>query len=159
LPQIALNVHRLSLQRWAHAQTIRRAGWDKLRLFPSLSGERVPQELVKLIETPDPIAVLQMMQKTGVLAVVLPEARRLDRLRQLIAFEPGVDPFRRLAALIEVDGEGAMALAASALSECVARSASWRLSPGLSTRKRMHDPSVERFIGLAWHAIATWRYR
>ncbi len=81
-------------------------------LLPSLSAERVSQELVKLLETPDPIAVLRMMQKDGVLAVVLPEARRLDRLRQLIAFEPEIDPLRRVASLIEVDGEGAVALAA-----------------------------------------------
>jgi poly(A) polymerase len=81
-------------------------------LLPSLSAERVSQELVKLLEAADPIAVLRMMQKDGVLAVILPEARRLDRLRPLIAFEPEVDPLRRLAALIEVDGEGAVALAA-----------------------------------------------
>ena len=81
-------------------------------LLPTLSGERVSQELVKLLATPDPIAVLQMMQEDGVLAVALPEARRLERLRQMIAIEPAVDPLRRLAALVEVDGEGAVALAA-----------------------------------------------
>jgi len=81
-------------------------------LLPSLSGERVAQELVKLLETPDPIAVLRMMQEDRVLAVVLPEAGRLDRLRRLIEIEPEVDQLRRLAALIEVDGEGAVALAA-----------------------------------------------
>src|SRR6516165_2595472 len=36
-------------------------------LLPSLSGERVAQELVKLLETPDPIAVLRMMQEDRVL--------------------------------------------------------------------------------------------
>jgi poly(A) polymerase len=80
-------------------------------LLPGLSAERIAQELVRLIETPDPIAVLRMMQEDGVLAVILPEARRLDRLRQMIAIEPGPDPLRRLAALIEVDSEGALALA------------------------------------------------
>jgi tRNA nucleotidyltransferase/poly(A) polymerase len=62
--------------------------------------------------TPDPMAVLQMMQEDDVLAVVLPEARRLERLRQMIAIEPEPDPLRQLAALVEVDGEGALALAA-----------------------------------------------
>jgi poly(A) polymerase len=81
-------------------------------LLPTLSGERVCQELVKLLATPDPVAVLQMMQVDGVLAVALPEARRLGRLRQMIAIEPEPDPHRRLAALVEVDGEGALALAA-----------------------------------------------
>jgi poly(A) polymerase len=81
-------------------------------LLPTLSGERVAQELVKLLETPDPIAALQMMQEDEVLAVVLPEGRRLDRLERLIEIEPEADPLRRLAALAEVDGEGAAALAA-----------------------------------------------
>jgi poly(A) polymerase len=81
-------------------------------LLPTLSGERVSQELVRLLATPDPIAVLQMMQEDRVLTVALPEARRLERLRQMIAIEPAVDPLRRLAALVEVDCEGAVALAA-----------------------------------------------
>ncbi|HXO90187.1 MAG TPA: CCA tRNA nucleotidyltransferase, partial [Stellaceae bacterium] len=81
-------------------------------LLPTLSGERVSQELVKLLETQDPIAALRMMQEDGVLAVVLPEARHIERLRQMIAIEPEPDQLRRLAALVEVDGEGALALAA-----------------------------------------------
>jgi poly(A) polymerase len=80
-------------------------------LLPSLSAERVAQELIKLLETPDPLPVLRMMQEDGVLAVILPEAQRLDRLRQMIAIEPETDPLRRLAALIEVDGAGAIAVA------------------------------------------------
>jgi hypothetical protein len=40
MTQIGLNVNRLPLQRWAHAQIIRRAGWDKLGILPTLSGER-----------------------------------------------------------------------------------------------------------------------
>src|ERR1700726_986283 len=80
-------------------------------LLPNLSAERVAQELVKLLETSDPAAALQMMQEDDVLSVILPEARRLDRLRHLIAIEPEADLLRRLAALIEVDGPGAIALA------------------------------------------------
>ena len=52
-----------------------------------------------------------MMVEDGVLSMILPEARRLDRLRQMIAIEPEPDPLRRLAALVEVDGAGAFALA------------------------------------------------
>jgi poly(A) polymerase len=80
-------------------------------LLPNLSGERVAQELIKLLETSDPVAALRMMAEDGVLSVILPEARRLDRLRHMIAIEPEPDPLRRLAALIEVDGPGAIALA------------------------------------------------
>src|SRR5262249_44306607 len=81
-------------------------------LLPRVSGERVAQEFVKLLETPHPTEVLQMMQDDGVLAVVLPEARRLDRLQRLIEIEPESDPLLRLAALVEVDAEGTAALAA-----------------------------------------------
>jgi poly(A) polymerase len=80
-------------------------------LLPSLSGERVQQELIKLLETPDPLVGLQMMQDDGVLAVALPEVRHLDRLRRLMLVQGPADPLVRLAALIEVDGEGAVALA------------------------------------------------
>jgi poly(A) polymerase len=80
-------------------------------LLPSLSAERVAQELMKLLETSDPVGALRMMAEDGVLLVILPEARRLDRLRHMIAIEPEPDPLRRLAALIEVDGIGAIALA------------------------------------------------
>ena len=93
----------------AHARAACRSA---AHLLPTLSGERVQQELIKLLETPDPIAALQMMWEDGVLAVTLPEARHLDRLRRLMSIEGATDPLLRLAALIEVDGEGAVALAA-----------------------------------------------
>src|SRR5262249_26196346 len=80
-------------------------------LLPKLSAERVAQELVRLLETPDPILALRMMQQDGVLAVILPEARGLDRLRHMIPIEPERDPLRRLAALIETDAAGTEALA------------------------------------------------
>ena len=80
-------------------------------LLPKLSAERVAQELVRLLETPDLILALRMMQQDGVLAVILPEARGLDRLRHMIAIEPERDSLRRLAALIETDAAGAEALA------------------------------------------------
>ena len=81
------------------------------RLLPNLSAERVAQELVKLLETCEPVAALQMMAKDGVLSVILPETHRFDRLRHMIAIEPVPDPLRRLAALIDVDRAGAIALA------------------------------------------------
>ena len=44
---------------------------------------RVAQELVRLLETLDPVPALQMMQQDSVLTMILPEARRLDRLPQM----------------------------------------------------------------------------
>ena len=129
-----------------------------VHLLPSLSGERIAQELVKLIETPDPIAVLRMMQEDGVLAVVLPEARQLDRLRRLVAFETEVDPLRRLAALIEVDGAGAVALAARLHFPNAWRDRLHGLSPprpldpqadARSQRRAIYRLGVERYRDLA----------
>ena len=80
-------------------------------LLPTLSAERVAQELIRLLEIPGPSRALQMMAEDGALAAVLPEARRFDRLRRMIAIEPAPDPLRRLAAMIEVDDAGAAALA------------------------------------------------
>jgi poly(A) polymerase len=80
-------------------------------MLPRLSPERVTHELMRLLEIGEPSAALAMMAEDGVLAVILLEARRLDRLRRLIAIEPEPDPLRRLAALVEVDAAGAKALA------------------------------------------------
>jgi poly(A) polymerase len=80
-------------------------------LLPTLSAERVAQELVKLLAAANPSDALQMMHDDGVLAVILPEVGRLDRLRRLVALEPEPDALRRLAALVDVDAEGGAALA------------------------------------------------
>ncbi len=125
-------------------------------LLPTLSGERVSQELVKLLETQDPIAALRMMQEDRVLAVALPEARHIERLQQMIAIEPEPDPLRRLAALVEIDGEGAaLALAA-------------RLRVPNAWRDRLHglappwpfDPQEDaRSQRRALYRLGTERYR
>jgi len=57
------------------------------------------------------MAAVEMMQQDCVLAAILPEARRLDRLGVMIAIEPEPDPLRRLAALIDADAAGAAAVA------------------------------------------------
>jgi poly(A) polymerase len=100
-------------------------------LLPTLSAERVQRELLRLLATPDPGRALILMRDDGVLAAILPEATRLDRLEKLLAIAtptptllrmPGrdrvsaggglaFDPLLRLAALIEVDRGAALALA------------------------------------------------
>ena len=85
---------------------------DAVPLLPKLSAERVAQEMSRLLAVPDPVPALRMMTEDGVLAAILPEATRLDRLQRLLAFEPQPpDPLRRLAALIDVDLAGAIAIA------------------------------------------------
>ena len=124
-------------------------------LLPTLSGERVAQELVKLLETPDPVAVLQMMQEDGVLAVALPESRGLDRLRRLIEIEPKADPLLRLAALIEVDAEGAAAVAVR-----LRFSNAWRARlRGLSQPWPLDPMGDSRLQRRALHRLGVERYR
>jgi poly(A) polymerase len=79
--------------------------------LPTLSAERVAQELMRLLATADPLPALRMMREDGVLAALLPEATQLDRLARLIGLEPDRDPLRRLGALTALDEAGAVALA------------------------------------------------
>ena len=77
--------------------------------LPTLSAERVWRELSRLLAGPDTVRALGLMRDDGVLAAILPEATRLDRLARL-APRSG-DALLHLAALVEVDPAGAAALA------------------------------------------------
>jgi poly(A) polymerase len=89
-----------------------RAACRKLAsLATNLSAERVQTELLKLLRAANPVPALQIMAVDGVLAAILPEAVRLDRLARLLPIEPEPDALRRLAALVAVDRAGATALA------------------------------------------------
>jgi poly(A) polymerase len=98
------------------------------------------------------------MQDDGVLGVILPEACRLDRLRQMIAIEPGPDPLRRLAALVNIDGAGAVALAERLRFSNAWRdrlrdlSAPWPLDPradAYAQRRALYRLGAERYRDLA----------
>jgi poly(A) polymerase len=128
------------------------------RLLPTLSAERVARELFRLLETGDPSAALRMMAEDGVLAVILPEARRLDRLQWLIAIEPEPDPLRRLAALIAIDAAGIQALAerlrlANAWRDRLCGLVPpWPLDPNgddLTQRRALYRLGAERYRDLA----------
>jgi poly(A) polymerase len=80
-------------------------------LLPNLSAERVAQELLRLLAAANPLPAVQMMDADGVLATVLPEAHRLDRLERLLALVPEPDALLRLAALVAADAAGMTALA------------------------------------------------
>jgi len=105
-------------------------------LLPTLSGERVCGETLKLLSAPQPADAIELMQENGVLAQVLPEATQIGRLRALVAIEgasprdlvPRAEPIRRLAALL--DGSEASALA-------------------VATRLRFSNVERDRLIGLA----------
>ncbi len=84
-------------------------------LLPTLSGERIAAETLKLLAAPDPAPVMGLMREQGVLAHVLPEAQRIDRLARLTAIETALglplEPVRRLAAVLEGGPPSARAVA------------------------------------------------
>ncbi len=109
--------------------------------LPTLSGERVSGEMLRLLAAPDPASVLRLMYGERILEHVLPEAGDFGRLRQLAWLESrglrreGLHPdaLRRLAAVLETDADGAAAVAA---------------------RLRLSNRQTERLVTLAAPAAA-----
>src|SRR5581483_5831273 len=72
----------------------------------ALSRERIADELLKLLELPDPSRSVEIMLERGILKPILPEieAKRLSDLKGVIAAERaaavGPNALRRLAALL-----------------------------------------------------------
>ena len=112
---------------------------EAVHTIPKLSGERVQNEMMKMLAVPDlppeavemlkllaaptPLPAVRDMRDSGVLYQLLPEAPRTRRLGRLVAIEQKVseaDPIRRLACLI-AGSDDAMSAA-----NAVARR--WRLS-------------------------------
>lgn len=83
--------------------------------LPTLSGERVRGELFRLLTAPDPAAVWRLMIDRGVMGHLLPTATATERLDRLARLERDLaeppDPTRRLAAVLETDRAGALAVA------------------------------------------------
>jgi poly(A) polymerase len=79
-----------------------------------LSAERVSKELLKLLAAEDPREAVGEMAEAGALAVILQEARPLDRLDALVGIERSLgeaDAELRLAALLPADAAVAGAAA------------------------------------------------
>lgn len=67
-----------------------------------LSGERIREELLRLLKAGDPVPVLEIMTARAVLAAILPELRAVAVLRELVAANSGeAEALPRLAALLE----------------------------------------------------------
>jgi poly(A) polymerase len=82
----------------------------------ALSVERVWKEMSRLLLAPDPATTLYLMATNGVLSYLLPEVVHSDRLPALIKSEVATDTapdyLRRLATIVELDKDGARAVAA-----------------------------------------------
>jgi len=81
-----------------------------------LSGERVCDELLKIVSADEAGATFRRMAAAGILAVVLPEASRLDRFEKYVEIEAmqlfaPADAILRLGAMLDLDEVGVDALA------------------------------------------------
>jgi poly(A) polymerase len=83
-------------------------------LLPTLSGERVAAEILRLLMAPDPASAMALMRDRGVLQPILPELTDIERLRLLVLIEDETenrDAIRRLAALLPRETAAALAVA------------------------------------------------
>ncbi|MCH8810167.1 MAG: CCA tRNA nucleotidyltransferase [Proteobacteria bacterium] len=79
-----------------------------------LSGERIRAELLRLLQAPDPIPVVEIMIARRILRAILPTAPDAALLRALMrteATDEPVDPILRLAAVLEPGREQAERIA------------------------------------------------
>ncbi len=80
-----------------------RACSELAHLLPTLSGERVREELLRLLDADRAVDVWRLMLDYGIVAHLLPQATRVERLAALDRLEWMVgeaDPMARLAALL-----------------------------------------------------------
>jgi poly(A) polymerase len=127
---------------------------DAVGKLAMLSAERVARELLRLLVGPDPVRALTMMHDDRVLAALLPEATRLDRLAVLLPLAAADDAILHLAALLDVDAAGAKAVAArlrlsaAETKRLAGLAAPWPLDP-------QADPKARR---LALYRLGEERY-
>ncbi|MDF1586745.1 CCA tRNA nucleotidyltransferase [Marinimicrococcus flavescens] len=122
-----------------------------------LSGERVREELLKLLVAPKAARSLRLMVETRVMRHVLPAEPAIGRFEALVDRAHGSDALLRLASLLRGSADGAQGEAvASALR--LSRKDGLRLQallalplPGLDTTGREHRRLVWR------HGLALWR--
>ena len=91
------------------------AGRALAPMLDTLSGERVRDELLRILSAPEPAEVINLMRGERVLERILPAAGDAGRLRALAWLETKAvridslapEPIRRLAALLKTDRDGA----------------------------------------------------
>ncbi|MFI4949289.1 MAG: CCA tRNA nucleotidyltransferase [Alphaproteobacteria bacterium] len=133
-------------------------------LLPTLSAERVARELMRLLGSPEPVRALRLIEEDGVLAALLPEAKHIGRLERLVRLSD--DPILRLAALIDVDADGARAMAERLRLSNAERdrlaglAAPWPIDPDgdpKAQRLALYRLGPERYCDLVRLAVADGR--
>ena len=124
------------------------AGLDACRAAAAdlrrLSGERVAGEVLRLLASPRVIEALEHMVAGGIVAVILPEARGIERLRGLVAIEDRADPERRFAALIAGAADAGAVAARLRLSARQRRRLGWLAAPPLTLTTNMDQRAMRR---------------
>ncbi len=136
-------------------------------MVPTLSGERVAGEVLRLLEAPDPGPIVALMQDEGILAHVLPEATGHARLVALVTVEGlslGTDPLRRLGALLASDADAVTDVARRLRLSGAERARLLRLAAPPATiepktdvrqlRRLLHELGADAFRDLALLAWA-----
>jgi len=129
-------------------------------LAETLSGERIRQELFRLLVGPRPDYAVRLMSEAGVLDVVLSGATRIDRLARLVALEPKPDPLRRLGALLAENADEAtrrLRLSNADARRLLEMCPPLALAPDANTRERrglLYAHEATRVSDSAWIALA-----
>lgn len=77
----------------------------------SLSGERITQEMLKLLVAPHPEKWIRLMKDQGILSYLIPVSEDVQALEMMCALEDKPDPLRRLAVLLPADKDAVDQLA------------------------------------------------
>ena len=108
----------------------------------SLSGERVRDEVLKLLAAPDPVPVWRLMMEAGVAAHAIGVDGDVTLLAGLVAVEPAPDPVRRLAALLGGPADSGAAVAGAVPGDGQPSPLPRRLAERLRLRNRDRDRLV-----------------
>ncbi|MDH3472432.1 MAG: CCA tRNA nucleotidyltransferase [Rhodospirillales bacterium] len=115
-----------------------------------LSGERLREELLRLLQAPDPVPVLEVMRKNSILASVLPQVGDNARLAALLAARLEASPpdaLLRLAALFEGGaGEADTVAERLRLSKAERRRLSGMLEPASGIGVAADDQALRKAI-------------
>ncbi len=140
-----------------------------------LSGERIRDELFRILLGPNPADIVLMMQGEKIFDAFLPQVGNVGQLRQLSWLETSAirirtiqpDPVRRLAAMLDTDADGALAAAKRlALSKkqtarlIAMTDPASEIDPNAGDRSRrhmLHNLGSEQTIDLALLAWASER--